>query len=172
MTHLDIMIKEKCNNNVLGIKYFYQLFAKRKYLFPTLYFPFPINTQKKKLSVSIILYRKIIQKYLDIYFNEFYYKDQPKYFMLSGFIIKGRSRPFTINLKNGNFKKIKGIAWIWYERPSIAYYSNIKLVKLTGSTNRVDKLDKNYKAENDFELLAGTKNLLDRIKQEYKFFKT
>lgn len=166
------MNKGKSNNkNVLSISYFYDLFAKRKYLFPTSYFLFPINTRKKKIPISHFLYKKIVQKYLDIYFNEFYFDDIPKYFMLSGLLQKAKSISKIMSLQNGNFQQSKGISWIWYQRPSIAYYSNIRLIKLKGSTNKLNKLDAQYKIDNDIDTLVSVKTVLDKIRQQHKFFK-
>lgn len=163
------MIKEKFNNNVLGLKYFYNLFAKSKRYFPTFYFMFPIKTRKKKLLVEWNLYRKIIETYLDIYFNEFYYFKSPKYFLLSGNLMKVKSKSFFKN-KTGNHQG-RNVIWIWYNRPSFAYFSNIRILKLKGSSSKVGRLDRNYKIDNDVELLESYHSALQKMKEPNKFFK-
>lgn len=164
------MIKEESKNKVLKIYDFYLLFLKTKRLFDVVYFFFPINTRKKKIAISRPLHKKIISTYLDIYFNEFYYQKRPKYFMLSGRLMKAKSIKHIVHLENGTFKESNGISWIWFNRPSEAFHSNVKMVKMKGSTSRVGRLDKKYKEDNDLETLETTKSVLDRLLKQRKFF--
>lgn len=165
------MIKERFNSNVLRLKYFYDLFAKRKRLFPTFYFPFPIKTRKKKLLVKWDLYKRTVETYLDIYFREFYYNDTPKYFPLSGKLVKAKGKKFTLNEKPNIHHDKRGIVWIWYNRPSLAYFSNIRLLKLKGSGRKISKLDENYRINNDVEVLESHHVTLRNMKHANILFK-
>ena len=167
------MIKEESKNKTFKreIDYFYELFAETKKLFDVVYFFFPIKTYKKKIPLPRVLHNKIISTYLNVYFNEFYYEKKPKYFMLSGKLMKAKSPPHLVSLENGTFKELNGISWIWFDRPSETFHANVKLVKLKGSTSRVGKLDKKYKEENDLETLVSIKSVLGKMKQQRKFFR-
>lgn len=166
------MSKAKSKNN--GIKtttFFYNLFLKRKRVFPTSYFLFPTRTRKKELTVPKSLWLTIIQTYLKIYFNEFYFNDTPKYFPLSGLLMKVKGAGLFINKKKGTFRESRSLTWIWYDRPNIAYSSNVRLLKMAGGTSRVRKLDNNYRIDNDIELLTPCSVALDELRTTNKFFR-
>jgi len=91
--------------------------------------------------------------------------------MLSGLLVKAQGRPNIGLTKYGTIKTGNGISWIWYNRPSQAFFSNVKLVKLKGSNSKLNKIDRNYKEEHDIKLLQGVKSTLENIRQQYKFFK-
>jgi len=159
------MIKAKSTNDrtTLGIKYFYELFLKRKRLYPISYFLFPIKTRKKSIPLPDKLFKNIISTYLDIYFKEFYFHDTPKYFPLSGLIKKTKGKRFYANMNRGIVNRGRGITWLWYFRPSIAFFSNIRLLKMNGSTNRVLALDKKYKENKDVELLPNARSEMREV---------
>lgn len=159
------------DDEVIRLKYFYNLFVKRKRLYPSSYFLFVTNTRKKSLPLERPLFKKIISTYLDIYFNEFYYEDKTKYFMLSGQLEKAKGSPIIINSKKGIFNESNSIGWVWFLRPSIPFSSNLKLIKLKGSTSRVGKLEKKYCERNDFALLSPINKVMARIVKHKKLFK-
>jgi hypothetical protein len=132
---------------------------------------FPIKTRKKSIPVEWPLYKKVVSTYLDIYFNEFYYINRPKYFPLSGKLKMAKGKGFFRNNKTQLHHMSRSIVWIWYERPSFAYFANIRILKLKGSTSRVGKLDRNFKTDNDVELLQTHHKVLQELKYNDKFFK-
>ena len=165
------MSKERSKDESLRLNYFYGLFLKRKKLFPTSYFMFPVFTRKKKIPLEKTLYKKIINTYLDIYFNEFYFADVPKYFMLSGMLMKVKGSRFIINKKKGSLHQDRSIGWVWYLRPSLAYISNIRLIKLKGGTGKVNKLDATYKKNKDVEMLSSTNRFREQLMNDNKLYK-
>ncbi len=159
------MIKEKSNNNNrIGINYFEDLFLKRKRLYPRNYFSFPIDGRKHKIPLPKGLFRKTIKTYLNIYFGELYYHDTPKYFPLSGLIKKVKGSRFFINSIRGIIHKSRSVTWLWYLRPSISYFANVRLIKLNGSSSRVLKLDNSYKLNRDVELLPFFRSEMKEVK--------
>lgn len=166
------MIKTMCKDKtVLRLSYFYDLFLKRKRLYPTTYFLYPLHTRKKTVSLDKLLFKKIIQTYLNIYFNEFYSEKKPKYFMLSGELKKVKGSRILISKKKGIFKETKSIGWIWYLRPSLPYISNIRLIKLKGSTSRLNKIEKSYHIDNDVDLLKPYNKAYRELLETNKLFK-
>jgi len=159
------------DKNVLRLKYFYKLFVKRKRLFPSSYFLFPTYTRKKTLPVEWPLFKNIVSTYLDVYFNEFYFDDTPKYFILSGKLQKGRGARNVINSKRGIFKESNSIGWIWFLRPSISFMSNVRLIKLKGKTSRVNKLDKKYCENKDVNVLIPVRELMTKLIEQNKLIK-
>lgn len=165
------MIKTTYNDKVVRLKDFYELFLKRKIVFPTSYFHFRIKTRKRTIPLPRLLFKKIISNYLDIYFNDFYFQNKPMYFMLSGDLIKVRGAEIAINKKKGIFSEMKSIGWTWFNRPSLPYISNIKLIKLKGSTSRVGKLEKKYHMNNDYGLLTPMGVVHKQLLTDNKLFK-
>ena len=165
------MIREKSKNNVLGIAYFHELFAKRKHLFPALYFFYPIETFNKKVEVPRLLHKKIVTTYLDIYFNELYHQNIPKYFPLSGKLQKAKGKA-VYRQKNNVMRFGRGIIWLWYYRPSVAYISNIVLKKSNACKDKTYRLEQRFRIEHDVELLPHSVKLSKELLQTNKLFKT
>lgn len=164
------MTKEQSKDEkIFRLNYFFDLFLKRKKLYPASYFLFPTHTRKKKLPVSKKLFKSTIQTYLDIYFEDFYNRPEPIYFMLTGKLVKAHGE--SIDFKNGNFNKTQSIGWIWYLRPFLSYCSNIKLLKLKGSTSRVNKLDKKFQSEHDVFAMETVSQVTYRLTEQNKRFK-
>jgi len=167
----DTMTKEKSKDDeIITTNDFYNLFLERKKLYPTTWFLFPTFTRKKNLPLDKKLFRKLIKTYLNIYFNEFYANDVPKYFPLSGELKKAKG--FPINFKKSTFIETNSICWIWYLRPSLSFFSNVKLIKLKGSSSRVGKLDKEYQKNKDVSLLKTVSNELKELITNDKIFTT
>jgi len=166
------MTKDKYSDNeIIRIDYFYNLFVSRKRLFFPSMFLFPTNTRNKKIPVDFQLFKRIIQKYFEIYFNELYFNDTPKYFPLSGKIKKAKGSNFFVNSKKKVRRLGRSLTWIWYDRPSISFCSNVKLIKLKGSTSRVGLLDKKYKEQKDIELLPSANSALMELVNNNKMFR-
>jgi len=166
------MNKAKSNNKkTIGINYFYELFLKRKRLFPVSYFFFPLKTRKKKIPLEKKLFKKIVKTYLNIYFNEFYYEDTPKYFMLSGMIKKTKGTKSIIRKKNKPATEFNSVCWVWFFRPSITYFSNVRILKLRGTSGKLIKLDSDYKLRKDIHLLEKTNVVIRELKENNKMYK-
>lgn len=156
------MTKAKSTNDrVVNTRYFHDLFLARKRKYPLSYFHYYIKTRKRSIPLPDGLWKKIIGKYLDIYFNEFYFEDRPKYFPLSGKLVKAKSSQYFVNTNRQRTSTGRAIGWVWFQRPNIAYWGNVLIKKLNGSTNRVFALDKRYKADRDVELLPSIKKIME-----------
>lgn len=166
------MTKEQYKDDeVLRLDYFHNLFVERKRIYPVSYFLFATYTRKKHIKLHKTLFRKIISTYLNVYFNEFYYSNKPKYFMLSGVLDKVKGSSIIINSKKGIFKESNSIGWIWYLRPSVSFVSNVRLIKLKGSTSRLNKLEKKYILNNDIALLSPINKAIAKIIKQNKLSK-
>lgn len=145
-------------SEVYGLKYFYSKFDKK-------YTPALLGEKKgirpKKITIS--LYEKILMEYLDIYFKEIYFINGPSYFLYTGMLQKVKYRPRVII--NRNIKKIisSSIGFMWYQRPSELFFLCCKLVKLTGKTNKIPKIENLYKNNFDMNLIV---NFEDAIQNE------
>lgn len=157
------MIKEKFNSNdVLGIDYFYDLFLKKKLKFPKQFF-FNIKTRKKTLPVEQKLHKQIISTYFDNYFFDLYHSNSILYFPLSGKLALNKGKHFFKNPNNRN-NNARSIVWTWFERPSFAYFLNVKLLKLKGSTSKLNKMDEEYRQNNEVEELDNNRIFLKKNK--------
>lgn len=160
------MTKAKSNSrNNIRFNYFVELFIKSKRSFPISYFLFNTGSRKKMQTVSKKLFENIITTYLDVYFNEFYYHDKPKYFPLSGEIVKTAGRAIPEN------KFERCLTWIWYLRPTETFFSNVRLGKLKGSYTKLDKLDRNYKIDHDIAVLPVYRTVLNDLRNNNKLYK-
>ena len=159
--------KSAGNTIILGYQYFRDLYLKKKILYPTTYFLFPTFTSKQKIHLPDRMHNEIMLSFFSAYFEEFYYYGAPKYFPLSGTLVKGRGKPAVH--KSGTLGV--GVNWIWYDRPSLQYFSNIKLMKRKGSGRKVEALDHKYKLNNDIDILERSTSILYRFKNLDKLFK-
>lgn len=135
----------------VGIDYFFDIYHKDKRRYPPSFFCVSNPSKlKRKKPVDHILYRKIVLEYLKLYFFDLYSNKGGMYFPLGGFLKKvvypkwrrfqarGNSKPKLCET-NGS------IGLFWYMRPSSRMYYMIKLKKLTGSSNRLPKLEDRFK---------------------------
>jgi hypothetical protein len=155
------------NRITVGWQYFRDLYFKKKTLYPTTYFLFPTFTSKQKIELPKQMHKEIMNSFFDAYFEEFYYYDTPKYFPLSGRLIKGRGKPVP---RPDGIIGI-GVNWTWYERPAIQYFANLMIFKLKGGGRKVGKLDKKYKLNNDIGVLELAKVQIRRLNELNKLFK-
>ena len=141
---------------IFRLKYFHSKF-KNKY-------PPKMLGEKKGLrpkNVSLSLYQKIFMEYLDIYFKEIYFLNGPSYFLYTGLLTKVKYRPRVII--NRGIKKIisNSIGFMWYQRPSELFFLCTKLEKLTGSSNRIPKIEKIYKNNFDINLIVNFEEAIE-----------
>ena len=147
-----------------SLNHYWNLYRMRFIGFPKKYL-----TKKSKANSTQTITKKehkeIISKYMNVYFKELYFQDKPKYFPLGGLIekIQGKKTLFKERI-------VHPILLLWYKRPDILFFTNIKLAKLNGSTNRIYKLDKDYKKNNDLDLLKS-KTFIDELVINNEMFK-
>lgn len=160
------MTKEPSTVKRIGLSYFLNLIVKRKKRFPTRFFNIPLKTKAKTVKLSRGKAKEIIVTYFDVYFNEFFQKNEDVYFPLSGMLTKAKS-----SHSNTKGKRMRSVNLIWYLRPSIAYFSNIRLLKIKGSTSKFWKLEKLFRLQFDIDLLDGTKKKLNELRDKNLFYK-
>lgn len=147
-----------------GLKHYWNLYRQRKIGFPKKY----LSSKNKVYTTRTLTkgeHQQIISKYMDIYFNELYFQDKPKYFPLGGLIekIQGKKSIFRNRI-------VHPILLLWHKRPDILFFANIRLAKQNGSTNRIYKLDQEFKKNNDLDMLKG-KNYIDELVINNEMFK-
>lgn len=139
-----------------GLEYFHSKFKKK--------YPPKMMGEKKGLrpkSISISLYKQILMEYLDIYFKEIYFLEGPSYFLYTGALQKVKYRPRIII--NKGIKKLisSSIGFMWYQRPSELFFLCCKLEKLTGSTNKLPKIEKVFKNNFDVNLIVNFEEAIE-----------
>lgn len=112
-------------------------------------------------QVSEELYRKIIMEYFDIYFKEVYFLNKPSYFLYTGILDKVLYRPRIIKKNQKNIIAKTTIGFMWSMRPSNLFFYCVRFIKLTGSSNRIPKIENVYKNNFDIHLIP---NFEDAIK--------
>ena len=147
-----------------SLKHYWALYRKRAIGFPKKYLSDKSKSHSTR-TLTRIEHRQIISKYMNVYFNEFYFQDKPKYFPLGGLLekIQGKKTIFKNRIVNP-------ILLLWHNRPDILFFTNIKLAKQNGRTNRIYKLDKAYKENNDLDMLPG-KSYIDELVINNEMFK-
>ena len=146
-------------SEVFGFKYFCSKFKKK--------YPPAMLGEKKGIrpkSVSESLYKEILMEYLDIYFKEIYFLDGPSYFLYTGQLTKVKYRPRIIVTRG--IKKIipASIGFMWYQRPSELFFVCTKLIKLSGSTNKIPQIEKIYKNNFDINLIVNFEDAIEEQK--------
>lgn len=145
---------EKNSKEVLSIRHFYSEYIKEKKRYaPSL---FGLKTKSvRKVVLPYTYYRRIVYEYLKVYFYEFYFRKSDMCFFLMGNlkkVVAGKRN--AIPLPNGSKRlSTTSIQFFWYLRPTMKYYYMVKLVKLTGKTNMIPIIEKQYLKTNDKDLL-------------------
>jgi hypothetical protein len=135
-------------------------------------FPEMINKNKADQKLSISEYKKIIKQYFNIYFYEVYFLKRPYYFFFGGKLKLGRCGNFIRkNAKNGKPIAGKSIGLLWYDRPSPRFWFSIDILKLTGSTNSLPKIEREWKEKNDVSLLPLISRLRKDLKEKKQLFR-
>lgn len=161
------MIKTTYNSNK-GVYYFFHLFDKRKLTFPKAYF-LGVKSRKKTLPVSEKLWKDVISTYFDTYFEDFYQKKEPMYFPLSGKLKKVKGKGFYKKTME-KLEVTESVIWVWYLRPALNYVTNIKLLKMNGTTSRVYKLDTEFKEVTDMDKMDNFKEVLKELNINEKLY--
>jgi hypothetical protein len=155
----------------IGVDHFFDMFSKEKRRYPPSFFCISKPSKlKRKKPIDHILYRKIILEYLKLYFFDFYLKKGALYFPLGGFLKKVLYPKWSRFQARGSSKKqISGtegsIGLFWYMRPSSRMYYMVKIKKLTGSSNRLPKLESRFKNIINKDLIPIFKPELSRKKE-------
>lgn len=153
------------NKTVYGIDYFYK---KYQYRYPTSYFGDGKGLILKK-KISKKLYKKILLEYLDIYFKEVYFKEDKVYFLYTGMF---RLVLYSPRIIKRFVKRMvnPSIGFMWYQRPSHIFFRFVNLIRLTGSSNRIPKIEKTYKNNYDVNLIANFEDVLIEYKKTQNLY--
>ena len=143
----------KINNETqsIGVDHFYDIFHKEKRRYPPSFFCVSKPSKlKRKVPIDHILYKKIILEYLKQYFFDFYSTQKSIYFPLGGFMKKVVYPKWRQYMSKGKGeKRLSGsegsIGLFWYQRPSSRMFYMVQIKKLTGSSNRLPKLEGRFK---------------------------
>lgn len=151
--------EKKPKPQVLNIDYFYKLYEKEKKKYPPSFFCVNKPTKLiRKKSVPLRLYKKIILQYLKIYFFDFYITTKYIYFPLGGFLKKVLYAKWVGTFQRGitgetNSGSEGAIGLFWYMRASMKMAFMVKIKKLTGSSNRIPKIEAIFEQRLDKDLL-------------------
>lgn len=162
--------------DVKNIDYFYRKFSSEH----KKYRPAQFQTDKKtklrrKQPVSFSLFKKIIKEYFKLYFFDLYTDNAVLYFPLGGFLKKVTYPTWTHFMSKGKSKKQRSggqnaIGLFWFLRPSAKMFYLVKLKKLTGSTNRLPKVEENYNRIYNKDLLPIFKSELKKGRKNKTLF--
>lgn len=148
-------MNQSCINNFqrLNNNYFTEEFNKSK--IPQRHKSLGKRVRDRKISMK--QYNEITSKFIDIFYNELYYLNKPSYFFLGGFIEKKRTSPGVRRIGRGKFKERKSvmvefpITLCWTDLFFLNQKENqIKYIKLKGSTNMTNKIEKDWLAKNNY----------------------
>ncbi len=143
------MKKWKSSRDTLTIKEIFSCFYKD-------YYPKELNIhvpgRQNKIDIPVILVKKIIKTFLEIYFIDLYFSGKKVLY----FFLGGRMRLVAIapilSIQHHKMTRTT-IGWHWFERPCREVWLYVKLRKRTGSTNIIPKFDNRYIKENDVDML-------------------
>lgn len=161
------MTKEKCNNNVITEDDFFK--TKKYPIKHLLSNDHNIDVKRGKFLLPKTLYSSIIRSFFLSYFKKFYFTPQDIYFPLSGYLRKAKGKNYA-KTEHG-FNIGRSLLWIWYQRPSLAFFAHVRLKKTTGGSGVISKLDNQYKETCDIEMLPGINYALKSITESNKLFK-
>lgn len=127
---------------------------------------------KKKSQISLILFKKIIRTYLDIYMNELFFGVRKELYFFLGGKVKLVSNPPML-YKTEKTTTISGyyISLFWFERPFESFWKVIKLRKGKGTNNRITKMEHQLKTLKDITLLPLLSKELEIKKNNDKLYK-
>jgi hypothetical protein len=128
--------------------------------FKKVYKPSMINESdkgRKKTKPSFILIKKIIKTYLLIYFFDLYMNQKVLYFHFGGYLKKVQLTKKMKNVYSKDKTKLQysnnGIGLFWFNKPNKKVHFFSRLIKLTGSTNELPKIEMIYRENYDIDLL-------------------
>lgn len=140
--------KTKSDLEVIGMNYFFERFEKEKRKYPPSFFCTDKKVKaKRRVPVGKRLFRKIVIEYLKLYFYDLYMGTKSMYFPLGGFMKKVRYKSWVNYQSRGTkpkelIRSDGAIGLFWYMRPTARLYFMVQIKKLTGSTNRIPKIEK------------------------------
>lgn len=128
---------------------------------------------KKHQKLDKRKYKKIVKKYLEVYFNEVYFLNRKFYFFLGGYIFKVRCGNWIRKTKGKEDYSIAdhSIGLFWYLRPCARFWFSVSIRKQKGSSNMIPVIEKQWKKENDIQSLSLSKDFKKELKQERKLYK-
>jgi hypothetical protein len=132
----------------IRISYFYKEYSKNKHH-----------------KINIGLYKKILLKFLTIYFYDVYFLNKPLYFLFGGNIRLNKcgnwiKKNWKKNTQNELIKTSQSIGLFWYNRPSFRFEYAMKIKKLTGSSNRLPVIENEWKQSKNVDDLLTVNNLV------------
>lgn len=157
--------KSKERIDVLNIGHFYKLFQKEKRRYAISLFSVSKSRTKKELPIK--LYKEIVKEYLKIYFYEFYFFDNSVYFPWGG-LLKKVSYPKWRFGKSGSDG---AIGLFWYLRPSKKMFFMVDILKTTGSTNQIPKIEARFKKNKNQDLLPIFTQERDKCKSNRTLYR-
>lgn len=127
--------------------------------------------KQKQKKIDFGMYKKIISKFLFIYVSEVIFMNKTYYFPMTGRIMLNKCgnwiKKDESNYKVGQLNQLKKTNWslgfFWYER----LFSSLmftKLKKMTGSTNILPLLERDYKKTNNIDNLKTANELKEKFK--------
>ena len=121
-----------------------------------------IDSSHDRIDMPLLLFKKIIKTYLEIYFSKLYFSNRKSlYFFLGGRMKVVAIPPFKSPHHNKITRAVPG--WLWYLRPSFESWYFVKLRKLTGTTNIMTKFDERYIAEKNVDSLQYSYHAVGEI---------
>lgn len=130
---------KQTSKEILRIDYFYKLYQKEKLRYePQLFDVKSVTNKKRNKKVDFKMFKTIVSTYLQVYFNELYYRFVPLYFPLGGKMM------LTCLSERGVSLNKSRIGWLWYLRPGMKFNAMCELKKANGTGTRVNKLDKQW----------------------------
>lgn len=152
--------EKNSNVQVLRTGHFYDIFIKENKKYPSLLYSTGKKVKdKRRRSITISEFRKIITAYLKIYFYELYINRKSMYFFLGGFIKTVLCSNWTNIQKRGDSKEKtihnidSYIGIFWYYRPTVKSYILTKLLKQKGKHNQLPKIEREFLKRYDKDLL-------------------
>lgn len=134
-------------DEIYSQRHFYEQYDRK---YPKTMFGFKKGIRPVKISKQ--LHRKIILEYWDIYFKELYFNESKSYFLFGGTLQLILYPERMIKAPDLKFKPAS-IGFFWYQRPSVLFHKFIKFIKLTGSSNRLPKIENIFKKNQDIDLI-------------------
>lgn len=114
-----------------------------------------IKGPKKDQKLTEKQHKSIIKKFLTIYFYEVYFFKRPVYFLFGGRIMKTRCGNWIRKVKSSEKLTITNhsVGLFWFFRPCARFWFSMNIKKVSGSTNAIPKIEKEWKNENDITSL-------------------
>lgn len=130
---------------------------------------------KNERKIDKDLYKRIFMEYWDVYFKEIYFKNENSYFLYTGVMEKISFAECCLKKTDteGNVwyeHRPDALGFAWYERPSLLFHWGVKILKLSGSSNRMPKIEKLFKSTTDINFIINFEKLLSNKRKLRKLY--